>query len=84
MTDPSVPLYEAPAERPPLVYAPWTDDQLASLICFQHDGRWHEFTCGVCGRPLLATHHGWVCVCGEYTQNWAHEFMTDWSWKPER
>jgi hypothetical protein len=25
---------------------------------------------------LIATKNGWVCPCGKYTQNWAHDFMT--------
>lgn len=25
---------------------------------------------------LIATNDGWVCPCGKYTQEWAHEFMT--------
>lgn len=26
---------------------------------------------------LKATKDGWVCPCGEYTQNWAHSFMSE-------
>jgi hypothetical protein len=80
VTDPPVPLYEAPAERPPLVYAPWTDDQLASLRGFQTCGYWHPFTCGRCGSLLYPETNGWHCAGDDYAQNWAHEFMTDWSW----
>jgi hypothetical protein len=39
-----------------------------------------------CGMPhsvaLQATESGWVCPDGDgYTQDWAHGFMADWSWK---
>jgi hypothetical protein len=73
---------EPPAQRPPLVYAPWTDDQVASLVGFQRDARWHEFTCGRCRSTLNTRNDGWHCWRDDgYTQNWAHQFMTDWSWQ---
>lgn len=70
-------------ETLPPVFAPWTDDQVASLTAFQISPRWHPFTCGRdgCRRPLRPTSNGWICDRCEYAQTWAHEFMTDWSWK---
>jgi hypothetical protein len=79
--EPPTPLYEAPAARPPLVYVPWTDDQVASLVAFQRDARWHEFTCGRCGATLNPRVDGWHCWRDDYRQNWAHEFMTNWAWR---
>lgn len=26
---------------------------------------------------LIATSNGWVCPCGDYTQDWAHQFMSE-------
>jgi hypothetical protein len=68
-----------------MVIAPWNDDQVASLTAYQACGFFHEFTCGRsdCRKPLTATPAGWVCECG-YRQNWAHGFMTDWSWNAAR
>lgn len=68
-------------ELPPTVRAPWTDDQLESLYGFQRDGRWHEFTCPRCGSTLIPRTNGWICWRDDYTQDWAHEFMTNWRWK---
>lgn len=48
----------------------------------------HPFTCGGttgdgrdCRHDLVATEDGWVCPACAYTQNWAHDFMADFSWK---
>lgn len=67
---------------PPLVAAPWSDDQVASLNAFQRAPNWHEFTCPRCRTALVATlaHTGWRCPIDDYTQNWALEFMTNWKW----
>lgn len=70
-----------------IVTAPWTAEQVDSLNDYQQSGAFHPFTCGndqcrAANRsPLTATPHGWVHPCG-YTQNWAHTFMADGSWKP--
>ena len=67
------------------ITAPWTADQVNSLNGYQRMAWGHPFTCGngcrVEGQPLVATVHGWICVYCDYTQNWAHEFMADSSWK---
>ena len=68
------------------IKAPWTDEQVKALNETQHLGFVHEFTCAGnnCKRSeredngiLVATNEGWVCPCGEYKQDWAHEFMFD-------
>jgi hypothetical protein len=46
----------------------------------------HPFTCGgeYCKRSeredagvLIPSTEGWVCPCGEYKQNWCHDFMVE-------
>lgn len=62
----------------------FTDDQVKSANEYQQKGYFHPFTCGNhCGAVLVLTPDGWICPtegCG-YTQDWAHRFMLDWSWK---
>lgn len=64
--------------------APWTDQQVERLNQWQRNGMVHSFTCPgeascpyVDGgyRALTATTAGWICPCGAYTQDWAHDFM---------
>jgi hypothetical protein len=71
------------------VFAPFTADQVASLNGYQRSGLFHEFTCPLPhpGRALEATPDGWRCPgrdgggpC-DYTQDWAHGWMADWSWQ---
>lgn len=72
------------------VTAPFTPDQVESLNAYQVSGVFHEFTCGSdeaheneFNPPLIAAEGGWVCsapLC-DYTQDWAHGAMADWSWK---
>lgn len=65
----------------------WTPDQVASLNAYQKAGVMHPFTgetpAGGGERPvLIATPDGWVeFEGGPVVQNWAHDFMADWSWK---
>jgi hypothetical protein len=58
---------------------PWDAATVEALNAFQAAGRMHPFTCGNSSRhrTLVATENGWQCLDCEYTQNWAHEFMTD-------
>lgn len=62
--------------------APFTPEQVAALNEFQK-GPMHPFTCPGdkkhCYKDnvLVATEQGWVCACGEYTQDWAHDFMVE-------
>jgi hypothetical protein len=69
--------------------APWAPEQTASLNAYQ-TGIFHPFTCGDDGcraaaRPkqatLIAYPDGWRCPRCEYTQDWAHTWMTDGSWR---
>lgn len=57
--------------------APWTEDQVKSLNAYQMAGYVHPFTGGK-GEILIATTEGW-----SNGQDWAHTFMTDWSWQPK-
>jgi hypothetical protein len=63
--------------------APWTEDEVKSLNDYQVSGVMHPFTCGTkdCGGLLLARQDGWHCPDCDYTQDWAHEWMTDGSWR---
>jgi hypothetical protein len=62
--------------------APWTDDEVESLVGFQNDGRYHEFTDDD-GVALVPTKAGWVHPKQPdvVVQNWAHCWMLDWAWK---
>lgn len=67
---------------------PFSNEQVENLNKFQQSGMFHPFTCcsagsaekcerrnGLSEGVLIATPEGWVCPCGEYKQNWAHDFM---------
>ena len=62
--------------------APWSQDQVDSLNAYQESSAFHPFTCGACDdrEGLTATTEGWRCKSCDYTQNWTHSFMADWSW----
>lgn len=76
-----------------MVIAPFTPEQVGHLNDFQKDRRFHPFTCANRGDDkhrnyatahgerdhgiLVATEAGWICPCCDYTQNWAHYFMTE-------
>lgn len=66
-----------------MIKAPFTADQVKSLNEFQETGMMHPFTCAKCPSDLIATPDGWKCSTPgcDYTQDWCHEFMADWSWK---
>jgi len=67
-----------------LIYAPWTSEQVKSLNGWQAHEEVHPFTSSA-GKNLIATSDGWVEVPGgPVVQKWAHHFMADWSWKPEK
>lgn len=67
-----------------MVKAPFTPEQVDSFNSFQHRSRFHPFTCGNKSNHtvLVAAEDGWCCQDCDYTQDWAHSFMADWSWKP--
>lgn len=55
----------------------WTPEQVAALNKWQHNHRFHPFTCGSDSRHrvLVATENGWICKDCDYRQDWAHDFM---------
>jgi len=67
--------------------APWTDEQVENLKKWQVHPFAHPFTCcshDDCDRlnqpnegALIPSNEGWVCPCGKWKQNWAHQFMLD-------
>jgi hypothetical protein len=63
------------------VKAPWTPEQVDALNGWQRITLVHPFTCGglndTCRWNLTATPGGWICERCDYTQDWAHSFMTD-------
>jgi hypothetical protein len=70
-----------------IVHAPFTAAEVESLNGYQHSLAGHPFTCPGAhadrGEVVLVAHEGgWRCPrdCG-YAQTWAHEFMTDGSWR---
>jgi hypothetical protein len=69
---------------PEAIKAPWTAEQVASLNCYQQSRVMHPFTCGAegCRHDLVATAGGWTCPDSgcPYAQDWAHDFMANWSW----
>jgi hypothetical protein len=67
------------------IRAPFSPIQIKSLNEFQRCDSFHPFTCGNngCSKILTATVDGWVCDCG-YTQDWAHDFMADYSWETRK
>jgi hypothetical protein len=72
------------------VKAPFTDAQVEKLKEYQASGKFHPFTCCSSGTEknchringkgeglLIPSNKGWVCPCGEITQNWCHSFMCE-------
>lgn len=63
-----------------VIYAPFTPEQIKNLNEYQA-GPIHPFTCGSkelnCNGVLIATEKGWMCPKCSYTQNWAHESMSN-------
>lgn len=63
------------------IIAPWDVGMVDKLNRLQNDPRFHGYTCpGPVEEPgcteqskLRATAQGWVCPCGMYRQDWAHE-----------
>lgn len=63
--------------------APFTPEQAKSINAYQTAGVMRPFTCGNdCGADLVAEESGMKCPRCDYSQNWVHPFMADWSWKP--
>lgn len=69
------------------VYRPFTDDQVKSINAAQDsvgDRWWKWLVCdnSVNGShgPLYATEYELECNACAYTQDWAPEWLADWSW----
>ena len=58
------------------VRAPWTDERIKALNEYQADNNFHPYTCPFGHGALVATPEGWRCGKCDYTQDWAHDFMT--------
>jgi hypothetical protein len=67
---------------------PFTPDAVENLAHNQMSGALHPFTCPNRGDgnhreaygdtgALVATVRGWICPFCDYTQDWAHDFMSD-------
>ena len=69
----------------PVIFAPFTKDQVESLNAYQISGIFHPFTCGSDKhkhqQDLIALTEGMYCPNCEYFQNWIHDWMADWTWK---
>jgi hypothetical protein len=68
----------------------FTPEEVESLNAYQISGAFHPFTCGGDRTDkdhhdgeglLIATEDGWHCPFCEYRQQWAYDFMKNWSWK---
>jgi hypothetical protein len=55
------------------VFAPWSLDEIDNLN--KRQKVLHPYTCGDCGKDLIACVSGWRCsdVECKYRQNWAHK-----------
>ena len=77
----------SPEDGPHKKRAPWTEDEVASLNAYQESPHHHPFT-SMAGGTLFATKEGWVeqerSGKGKVVQDWAHEWMADWTWRDGR
>lgn len=72
-----------------MIKAPFDGRQVANLNRYQEFGAFHPFNCGHDHdgpRRLVATPDGWVCphIDCDYTQEWAHSFMAEFSYEEEK
>ena len=56
------------------IFSPWSYEEVNNLNKRQQIQTIHPYTCGDCGKELIAYFSGWKCsdVTCEYKQNWAH------------
>ena len=56
------------------IFSPWSYEEVNNLNKRQQIQTMHPYTCGDCGKELIAYFSGWKCsdVTCEYKQNWAH------------
>lgn len=79
---------------PNIIKAPWTQEVVGNLNRFQEAcrlGMFHPFTCASGNRTdknhldgegiLRATTEGWECPYCNYTQDWCHKFMSEFTEK---
>lgn len=57
------------------IFSPWSQDEVENLNKRQNLPMLHPYTCGKCGRNLIAHISGWRCsvISCDYKQNWALE-----------
>jgi hypothetical protein len=63
--------------------SPFTPTEVTNLNDFQNSGVWHAFRCAnePCACLLVATEAGWICPQCSYTQDWAHAWMVEGTWR---
>ena len=62
-------------------FAPFNENQIASITEYQKSKNNHPFTCPKCGATLTAMTHGMFCLsCGMWMQRWVHASMANWEW----
>ncbi len=62
-----------------LLYAEWTEEQIANLESYQQCQYVHPYTC-ICGESLIPYKEGWECdECG-YHQNWCLKSIASMNW----
>ncbi len=63
-----------------IIKAPFTQDQINSIVAFQKSPHNHPFTC--CNHNIMNTYsEGLLCLKCEKLQDWCHDFMANWQWK---
>lgn len=62
-----------------ILYAPWTQEQLKNITSWQINPTLHPYTC-LCGKNLIPTNNGFVCVVCGRNQNWCHDFTANEDW----
>jgi hypothetical protein len=57
------------------IFSPWSHDEVDNLNKRQKINNLHPYTCGDCGKDLVAYFSGWRCsdIECKYRQNWAHK-----------
>lgn len=69
-----------PGTDPTISHAPWTAEEVESLVGYQACGVCHPFTGE--NDDLIPTAMGWTeTVGGPVSQTWAHKSMVDGSWR---
>ena len=72
--------YMGEGDKSKYVFSPFTEEQQLWLNRYQNADLFHPFTCGHCGKKLVAKKY-WVCSDEDnccYEQHWAHAFMAEY------